>query len=89
MVQHIVKINSINHITHDVLRIVSEKPQKHTFAPEQATEVSINKSHWKVEKRSFTFTYLPDSDYLEITIKTYPSHKDVTNELLHLTKMIC
>ena len=86
MTQQIVKINSIKHITHDVLRIVTEKPQKHTFTPGQATEVSINKSGWKDEKRPFTFTCLPDSDYLEFTIKTYPSHKGVTNELLHLKK---
>jgi ferredoxin-NADP reductase len=86
MTQHIVKINSIKHITHDVLRIVTEKPQKHTFTPGQATEVSINKNGWKIEKRPFTFTCLPDSDYLEFTIKTYPSHKGVTNELLQLKK---
>ena len=86
MTQHIVIINSITHITHDVLRIVTEKPQKHTFTPGQATEISINKSGWKDEKRPFTFTSLPDSDYLEFTIKTYPSHKGVTNELLQLKK---
>jgi len=86
MAQHIVKINSIKHITHDVLRIVTEKPQKHTFTPGQANEISINKSGWKDEKRPFTFTCLPDSDYLEFTIKTYPSHKGVTNELLQLKK---
>jgi ferredoxin-NADP reductase len=86
MKQHLVRIESIKHITHDVLLIVTEKPQKHTFAPGQATEVSINKSGWKDEKRPFTFTCLPDCDYLEFTIKTYPSHKGVTNELLHLKK---
>lgn len=86
MTHHIVKINSIKHITHDVLQIVTEKPQKYTFTPGQATEVSINKSGWKDEKRPFTFTCLPDSDYIEFTIKTYPSHKGVTNELLHLNK---
>ena len=37
-----------------------------------------------MEKRPFTFTCLPDDDYLEFTIKTYPSHKGVTNELLQL-----
>lgn len=86
MTQQIVKINAIKHITPDVLQIVTEKPQKHTFTPGQATEVSINKSGWKDEKRPFTFTCLPDSDYLEFTIKTYPSHKGVTNELLNLKK---
>jgi ferredoxin-NADP reductase len=84
MTQHIVKINSITHITHDVLRIVTEKPQNHTFLPGQATEVSINKNGWKDEKRPFTFTCLPDREYLEFTIKIYPSHKGITNELLQL-----
>lgn len=84
MTQHIVKINSIKYITHDVLLIVTEKPQKHSFTPGQATEVSINKSGWKDKKRPFTFTSLPDSDFLEFTIKTYPPHKGVTNEILKL-----
>ena len=86
MEQHIVKIKSIDHITHDVLRIVTEKPQQYTFTPGQATEVSINKKGWQNEKRPFTFTSLPEDDYLEFTIKTYPSHKSVTNELLQLKK---
>ena len=86
MKQHLVNIKSINHITHDVLQIVTEKPQKYTFTPGQATEISISKKGWKDEKRPFTFTCLPDSNYLEFTIKTYPSRKGVTNELLQLKK---
>ena len=86
MDQQIVKIKSIKHITHDVLQVVTEKPQKHTFTPGQATEISISKDGWKDEKRPFTFTSLPDNDFLEFIIKTYPKHKSVTNELLHLEK---
>jgi ferredoxin-NADP reductase len=86
MKQQVVKIISIKHITHDVLQIVTEKPQQLHFTPGQATEVSINKEGWKNKKRPFTFTSLPDSDYLEFTIKTYPSHNGVTNELLNLKK---
>ena len=86
MRQHLVKIKSIKHITHDVLQIVTEKPKQYNFTPGQATEVSINKTGWKNEKRPFTFTCLPDNNYLEFTIKTYPSHKSVTNELLQLKK---
>ena len=84
MEQHFVKIKSIDKVTHDVLKIVAEKPYGYNFTPGQATEVSINKSGWQEEKRPFTFTCLPDDDYLEFTIKTYPSHKSVTNELLQL-----
>ncbi len=84
MQQHIVKIRSIDKVTHDVLKIVTEKPKKYIFTSGQATEVSINKNGWKDKKNPFTFTCLPEDDYLEFTIKTYPSHKSVTNELLHL-----
>ncbi|MDP2303772.1 MAG: flavodoxin reductase [Ignavibacteria bacterium] len=86
MKQQIVKIKTIDHITHDVLRIVTEKPLHYTFTSGQATEVSINKKDWQNEKRPFTFTSLPDNEYLEFMIKTYPSHKSVTNELLKSKK---
>ena len=86
MEQHIVKIRSIEKVTHDVLQIVTEKPDSYTFTPGQATDVSINNTDWEDEKRPFTFTCLPDNDYIEFTIKTYPSHKSVTNQLLQLNK---
>jgi ferredoxin-NADP reductase len=86
MEKHLVKIKSIKHITPDVLQIVTEKPPEYNFTPGQATEIAINKTGWKVEKRPFTFTSLPVDDFLEFTIKTYPSHKGVTNELLKLKK---
>lgn len=78
------KIISIDKITHDVLRIVTDKSEHYTFKPGQATEVSINKTGWIDEKRPFTFTSLPESTSLEFTIKVYPSHNSVTNQLLQL-----
>lgn len=86
MEQHIVKVKSINHITHNVLQIATEKPKLFNFIPGQATEITINKKGWQNEKRPFTFTCLPQHNYLEFIIKTYPSHKGVTNELLKLKK---
>lgn len=84
MESHIVRIKSINNVTHDVLRIMTEKPAGYVFTPGQATEVAINKEKWRQEKRPFTFTSLPDAGFLEFTIKTYPSRRGVTNELLSL-----
>lgn len=84
MKQYHVKIKSIKNITHDVLQVVTDKPKKYNFTPGQATEVAINRKGLENEKRSFTFTSLPDIDLLEFTIKIYPSHKSVTNELLQL-----
>jgi len=68
------------------LQIVTERPQKYNFTPGQATEIAINKDGWTGEKRPFTFTSLPENNFLEFTIKTYPTHKGVTNELLQLDK---
>ena len=84
MEEYIVKIKSIEKITHNVLRIETEKPEGYNFTPGQATEIAINKIGWATETRPFTFTCLPKDNYLEFTIKTYPSHKGVTNELLSL-----
>jgi ferredoxin-NADP reductase len=84
MKDHIVKVKSIIHITHDVLQINTEKPNGFSFTSGQATEISINKESWQHETRPFTFTSLPQDDYLQFTIKTYPLQKGVTNELLQL-----
>jgi ferredoxin-NADP reductase len=86
MGKHIVKIKSIDKVTHDVLQVVTEKPAGYTFIPGQATDVSINKADWKEEKKPFTFTSLPHNNYIEFIIKTYPSHQSVTNQLLQLNK---
>lgn len=83
--KHVVaNINSIEEITRDVLRIVTEKPEGYSFVPGQATEVSIKKPGWANELRPFTFTSLPHEPYLEFIIKTYPSHRGVTNQLLDI-----
>lgn len=76
-----VKIKAINQVTHDVKQFVVEKPLGYDFKPGQATEVSINKEDWKEEKRPFTFTSLKDAGDLEFTIKIYPDHNGVTEQL--------
>lgn len=82
----IVKIISIDHLTHDVLRIVAEKPKSLSYLPGQAVDVSINKPGWENELRAFTFTSLPEDENVEFNIKTYPAHNGVTNQLLSLSK---
>ena len=84
MEEHIVKIFSIEYVTHDVRRYKVAKPEGYSFIPGQATEVSINSPKWKDEKRPFTFTCLTTDPFLEFTIKTYQSHQGVTNELSRL-----
>ena len=79
--EKIVKIKSVGNVTHDVKQFIVEKPAGYEFKPGQATEVSINKDEWKDEKRPFTFTSLNESDDLEFTIKIYPDHDGVTEQL--------
>ncbi|HET6996553.1 MAG TPA: FAD-binding oxidoreductase [Chitinophagaceae bacterium] len=82
--EHIVKILSIQPVTHNVRSYRFEKPTGYSFHPGQATEVSINKEGWKEERRPFTFTSLNEWPHLEFTIKSYTDHKGVTNELWNL-----
>ena len=66
-----VRIIAIDNVTHDVKRIVAEKPEGYTFEPGQATEVAINKEGYKDKKRPFTFTSLPEDEHLELIVKMY------------------
>lgn len=81
MEAHVVKIISIEPVTHNVKHYRVEKPEGYQFIPGQATEVAINKDKWKDERRPFTFTSLNDWKYLEFTIKSYYDHDGVTNQL--------
>jgi hypothetical protein len=81
MEDHIVKIISVEPVTHDVIRFKVEKPEGYIFVSGQATDMSINTPELKKEKRPFTFTSLNDDKDLEFTIKIYDSHNGVTKEL--------
>lgn len=81
-----VKIIAIEHLTHDVIKIVAEKPASINYQPGQAVDISLSKQNWEQELRAFTFTSLPGDAYIEFTIKTYPSHNGVTAQLLSLNK---
>jgi len=76
-----VRILKIEPVTHDVKRFIIEKPLDYAYTPGQATDVSIDKDTWKDEKRPFTFTCLPNENYLEFVIKIYPEHHGVTEQL--------
>lgn len=81
-----VEVLHIQSLTHDVKQFRVEKPSGYSFVPGQATEVAIDQDGWREEKRPFTFTSLPDDDYLEFVIKSYKDHDGVTNHVDHLKK---
>ncbi len=81
-----IQIKSVQNVTHNVLQFHLEKPTDLEFIPGQASHISIDRENWREEKHPFTYTSLPSDDYTEFTIKTYPSHKGVTNKMLELRK---
>ena len=78
---HTVTITDIKKITHDVNQYTFEKPEGYEFEPGQATEVAIDKDGWRDEKRPFTFTSLNEEPQLQFTIKIYPEHDGVTEQI--------
>jgi propane monooxygenase reductase subunit len=79
-----VKILEIADLTHNVRRYTLEKPAGFSFAPGQATDVSLDEDGWRDNKHPFTFTALPDAPTLEFTIKSYfATGGDVLTERLY------
>ena len=82
--EQLVKIKSVEHVTHDVVKVIAQKPSNIKYKPGQAADISINKLGWKEKRNAFTFTSLLDDEFIEFTIKTYPSHHGVTEQMLTL-----
>lgn len=78
---HTLAISKIENITHNVRQFTFEKPEGFEFTPGQAAEVGIDKDGWRDADNPFTFTALPDWDELQFTIKIYPSHDGLTEQI--------
>jgi len=68
-------------VTHDVKRFVVSRPPGFVFRPGQGVELTINRPGWTDEARPFTPTSLEDDRVLEFTIKCYPEHAGMTQQL--------
>src|SRR5258707_11043624 len=84
--QFIVTIKEIIPRTHNVKTFRVTKPDDFSFIPGQATDLSLNEDGWKENKHPFTFTCLPDDDYLEFTIKSYDNPEGLTHKLSTIAK---
>ena len=51
------------------------------YTPGQAAEVGIDKDGWRDAGHPFTFTSLPGWDELQFTIKIYPEHDGLTEQI--------
>lgn len=79
--QFIVTVKEIIPRTHNVKTFRVTKPDGFSFVPGQATDLSLNEKEWKENKHPFTFTCLPDDDFLEFTIKLFDNPQGLTNKL--------
>ena len=84
MEEQILVIQKIEEVTHNVLRFTFNKLDEIQFVPGQAAELAVDKDGWRDKANPYTFTSLPSKDYLEFTIKIYPDHHGVSNELSKL-----
>lgn len=83
---HRLTITAVKSVTHDVKQFTFKKPENYIFEPGQATEVGIDKDGFREDRRPFTFTSLPDWSDLQLTIKLYPEHKGITEQIGKLDK---
>lgn len=90
MKEYTVEILEIEELTHDVRRIVTEKPENYTFEPGQATEVAVSVPDMKTERRPFTFTSVNSDKNLEFIIKVYHTNgvTDIIGKLKEGDKLL-
>ena len=82
--QYTVKLLETRQVTHDVKEFRFEKPKGYRFIPGQATDMTINKPGYTDKKNPFTFTGYNDDPFIQFTIKRYPDHHGVTDQLHQL-----
>ena len=78
---HNLAISKIEDVTLDVRQFTFEKPKGFEFTPGQAAEVGIDRDGWRDAGNPFTFTALPEWDELQFTIKIYPEHDGLTEQI--------
>lgn len=81
MMTYKVEIKAAEQVTHNVRQFTLEKPEGFEFEPGQATDVGIDRDGWRDDKHPFTFTSLPDWSELQFTIKLYPDHHGLTEQI--------
>ncbi|MBD8890629.1 FAD-binding oxidoreductase [Roseibium litorale] len=75
------EILAVETITHDVKRFTLKRPQGFDYKVGDATELALDKEGCRDDGHPFTMTSLPDAETLEFTIKGYPEHDGMTEEL--------
>lgn len=73
-------------LNHNVVRLTLERPENYFFEPGQAIDFKLNRPQVKDKVSPFTFTGLNSDKHLQLTIKCYPDHHGITEQVAHLKK---
>lgn len=76
-----VKLLMSEFVTHDVRRLLIERPPGLDWQPGQGIELMIDEDPWRDQGRPFTPTSQPEDLILELTLKRYPERDGVTDRL--------
>jgi ferredoxin-NADP reductase len=71
-------------LTHDVVRLTLERPKSYVFTAGQAIDFKLDLPEVKDKVSPFTFTGLHSAAHLELTIKCYPAHHGITEQIAKL-----
>jgi ferredoxin-NADP reductase len=71
-------------LTHDVVRLTLQRPKDYEFIAGQAIDFKLDIPAAKDKVSPFTFTGLNTADHLELTIKCYPEHHGMTEQVAKL-----
>lgn len=81
---HPVTLLNKEQLTHDVVRLTLERPKGYDFTAGQGIDFKLQVPTVKDKVSPFTFTGLHTADHLELTIKCYPSHHGMTEQIAKL-----
>jgi ferredoxin-NADP reductase len=78
---HTLTLHAIEPVTHNVHRLRFDRPEGFDFQPGQAVLMALDRDGWRDDRHPFTMTSLPEADHLEFTIKSYPEHHGITEQI--------
>lgn len=82
---HTIELLRMGSVTHNVMRLVTTRPEEFDFQPGQGVELSLDEPGWTDQGRPFSPTSRREDKVLEFTIKRYDDHDAVTRKLSTLT----
>ncbi|PJE30246.1 hypothetical protein SAMN06297129_0902 [Pseudooceanicola antarcticus] len=82
---HLLTLQTRQRLTPDTQAYTFTRPEGLSFAPGEATELSLLREGWRDKGRPFTFTSLPDAPEIQFVIKSYDDHDGVTRQMASLS----